>query len=55
MPPSATFVTPAGVTLPPAPAVAVMVAAACVNVTLIVWAACTLVNVYVPDVTAPVG
>jgi len=52
LPPVATVCTPGGVTLPPAPEVAVMVAALAENVALIVWGASTLENVNVPDDTA---
>ena len=45
LPPIATVCVPFGVTLPPAPALAVMVAWLCVNVALMVWFAWTLVNV----------
>ena len=41
-----------GVMLPFAPGAGVMVNAVAVNVATIVWFAVTLVNVYVPDVTA---
>ena len=51
VPPTFTVWAPFGEMLPPAPALEVIVAWLCENVTLMVCGACTLVNVYVPEAT----